>query len=126
MLCRECVKCLTFRLEQAEAESKKSATMSFLDSLVGEALTLGSLLQTIRETDELSQAELAARLGVSKSHLCDIEKGRKAVSPERASRFALELGYSEEQFVRLALQQMIEAAGLDFQVGLTHRDSTSI
>ena len=103
---------------------KKSATMNFLDSLVGEALTLGSLLQTIRETDELSQAELAARLGVSKSHLCDIEKGRKAVSPERASRFALELGYSEEQFVRLALQQMIEAAGLDFQVGLTHRGRT--
>ncbi len=35
--------------------------MSFLDALVGEPLTLGSLLQTIRETDELSQAELATR-----------------------------------------------------------------
>jgi hypothetical protein len=51
-------------------------------------------------------------------HLCDIEKGRKSVSPERASRFARELGYSEEQFVRLALQQLVEVAGLKFQVVL--------
>ncbi len=29
-----------------------------------------------------------ARLGISKSHLCDIERGRKAVSPDRTSRFA--------------------------------------
>jgi hypothetical protein len=65
-----------------------------------------------------------ARLRISKSHLCDIERRRKAVSPDRASRFALELGYSEEQFVRLALQQMVEAAGLDFQVGLTQRGRT--
>jgi transcriptional regulator with XRE-family HTH domain len=92
--------------------------MAFLDGLHAEPLTLGSLLSTIRECDELSQAALAKRLGISKSHLCDIEKGRKSVSPERAARFARELGYSEEQFVRLALQQLVEVAGLKFQVVL--------
>ena len=34
---------------------------------------------------ELSEAELARRLGVSRSHLCNVEKGRKMVSPERAA-----------------------------------------
>lgn len=95
--------------------------MAFLDSLAGEPFTLACLLQTIRETDGYSQADLARRLGISKSHLCDIEKGRKAVSPERASKFALELGYSEEQFVRLALQHMVETAGLRFHVSLRAR-----
>lgn len=99
--------------------TRKSKTMAFLDSIAEDKLTLGSLLSTIRECDELSQAALASRLSISKSHLCDIEKGRKSVSPERAARFARELGYSEEQFVRLALQQLIEVAGLKFQVALT-------
>jgi transcriptional regulator with XRE-family HTH domain len=40
------------------------------------------------------QPELAKKLGISKSHLNDIEKGRKAVSPERAARFAKILGYA--------------------------------
>jgi transcriptional regulator with XRE-family HTH domain len=104
--------------------SKKSSTMSFLDSLAREPLALGSLIQTIREIDAYTQAELARRLGISKSHLCDIEKRRKAVSPERASKFAVDLGYSEEQFVRLALQQMVETAGLRFDVRLSSRSTS--
>ena len=98
--------------------TKKSKTMTFLDALVGEPMTLGGLLVSIRKCDEIPQAALAKRLGISKSHLCDIEKGRKVVSLERAARFAHELGYSEEQFVRLALQQMVEVAGLPFWVQL--------
>ena len=100
---------------------KKSKTMAFLDALVGEPMTLGGLLVSIRKCDEIPQAALAKRLGISKSHLCDIEKGRKVVSLERAARFAQELGYSEEQFVRLALQQMVEVAGLSFWVQLMEK-----
>lgn len=107
--------------------TRKSKAMAFLDAQLGEPLTLGSLLSTLRTCDEISQAALAQRLGVSKSHLCDIEKGRKSVSPERAARFARELGYSEEQFVRLALQQMMQVAGLQFRVVLTllHEEKTA-
>src|ERR1700733_604982 len=97
--------------------------MAFLDALVGEPLTLGGLLAAIRKCDEIPQATLAKRLGISKSHLCDIEKGRKVVSLERAARFAQELGYSEEQFVRLALQQMVEVAGLPFWVQLIDKNA---
>jgi len=44
--------------------------------------------------------------------LCDIEKGRKVVGPERAARFANVLGRSQHQFVRLALQELLDEAGL--------------
>jgi plasmid maintenance system antidote protein VapI len=56
---------------------------------------------------------------VSKAHLCDIEKGRKVVSPERAARFAELLGYSADQFVRLALQDVVDRAGLHYTVQVT-------
>jgi transcriptional regulator with XRE-family HTH domain len=53
------------------------------------------LLQAIRVGEDMSQAEFALRLGVSKSHICDIEKGRKSVSPMRALEFARILKYSD-------------------------------
>lgn len=97
----------------------KSDTMQLMESITGGPLTLGKFLLAIRQGEQLSQKEVASRLAISRTHLCDIEKGRKTVSPARAARFAKELGYSESQFVRLALQAMIEEAGLPFNVRLT-------
>ena len=87
----------------------------FLDKLVG-PLTLTNLLLAHRQGEELSQAEFARLLGISKSHLSDIECGRKAISPDRAARFARALELSEAQFVRLALQDIVDRAGLRFKV----------
>ena len=95
---------------------KKSAAMKFLEDITGGPLSLGKFLQSIRLGEEISQVEFARQLGISKSHLCDIEKGRKLVSPERAAMFAKILKYSSEQFVRLALQDQVEKAGLKFKV----------
>ncbi len=89
-----------------------SAALRFLEGVTGGSLKLGGLLESIRQGERISQTELAEKLGVSRSHLCDIEKGRKTVSPARAARFAKVLGYSEKQFVRLALQDMVDDAGL--------------
>jgi hypothetical protein len=50
------------------------------------------------------------------SHLCDIEKRRKVVSPEQAARFATSLGRSQQQFVRLALQGLVDETGLKMKV----------
>ena len=91
----------------------------FVEGLVGKRIALGMLIEAIRQGEDATQAELAARLGITKSHLCDIEKGRKLVSPERASRFAAILGYSPDQFVRLALQDAVDRAGLPFKVEVT-------
>ena len=53
-----------------------------------------------------------------RSLLCDIEKGRKFLSVSRAAEFADILGYSKEQFVRLALQDEVSRSGLKFKVKL--------
>lgn len=90
----------------------------FLDKLVG-PLTLTNLLLAHRQGEEMSQAEFARVLGISKSHLSDLECGRKAISPDRAARFARALELSEAQFVRLALQDIVDRAGLRFKVQTT-------
>jgi transcriptional regulator with XRE-family HTH domain len=71
---------------------------------------------SIREGEEMTQADFAKKLHLSRSHLCDIEKGRKSVGPARAARFAKILGYPEESFVALALQAQVEEAGLKLTV----------
>jgi transcriptional regulator with XRE-family HTH domain len=96
---------------------RKSAAIRFLEQLGGE-YRFGTMLAAIREGDELTQAEMARKLGVSRSHLCDIEKGRKTVSPARAAEFAHVLRLSEKQFVRVALQELVDDAGLKMQVNL--------
>lgn len=96
--------------------TKKSAALNFLEDLTGGPVTLGKLLEAIRLGEEISQPEFARLLKISKSHLNDIEKGRKAVSPERAARFAKILGYSRERFVALSLQGLVDQAGLRLKV----------
>ena len=97
---------------------KKSDTRKFLERLSGGPVTLSKLLEAIRLGEELSQADFAKKLKISRSHLNDIEKGNKTVSPERAARFAKALGHSEERFVELALQSLIDDAGLRLKVAV--------
>lgn len=83
-------------------------TLSYLENLMGEKLTLGSFILAIRQGEELSQVEFAKLLGVSRQVLCDIEHGRRIISPKKAADYADLLGYSKKQFVRLCLQDMID------------------
>jgi len=98
------------------AKSVLKSDQEFLEGLIGGPLTLGAALSGIRESDGESLSQFAARLGISRSHLCDIEQGRRAVSPERAARFAKALKQHQAQFVRLALQDQVRNAGLRLKV----------
>ena len=89
--------------------------LPFLERLVG-PLTFGRMMESIRLCDELSQAAMARTLGISRQHLCDIEKGRRQVSAERAAQFASILGYSQHVFVALALDDQLRNAGLKMKV----------
>ena len=89
--------------------------LEFFESIDG-PMTLGGMLWSIRMCDELSQTEFARILGVSRSHICDIEKGRKVVSPERAAAWAKVLGYPDTVFVKLALQEQLDRAGVKMSV----------
>jgi transcriptional regulator with XRE-family HTH domain len=95
-----------------------SKTMKFLNSLTGTSLSLPRLMHAIRVGENQSLAQFSQLLGISRSHLCDIEKGRKAVSLSRAIEFADTLGYSKDQFVQLALQTLLQDAGLNYKVSI--------
>jgi len=94
---------------------KKNKPMNFLEGLVGK-LTFGGLIEAMRQAEGMSQVNFAAKLGISKQHLCDIEKRRKFVSPERAAKFAKILGHTERSFVGLALQDIVDQSGLRLKV----------
>lgn len=98
--------------------TRKSKAIQILEELAGGPLTLGRYIFSIREGEGMSQVAFAAKLEISKSHLCDIEKGRKPVSAAKAAEMARVLGYSEKQFVQLALQDSMQRAGLDYKVKL--------
>ena len=99
----------------------KSKAMKFLENLTGGPLTLGGLIWSIREGEEMSMTSFAELLGISRSHLNDIEKGNKAVSPQKAVEYAKILGYSELQFVRFALQDLLNRYDLPYSVELSKR-----
>lgn len=90
--------------------------MRFLEKISGGPLTMSQLLWAIREGEGLTQTEFAKKLGISRANLCDIEKGRRFISEEMAERFAEKLGESKEQFVRLAIQDRLNRANLQYTV----------
>ena len=89
-----------------------------MEQITGKKLTLGNCLWSIRLCDEYTQAGLAQKLGVSRQYLCDVEKGRKKVSPKKAGEFAEKLGYSPLQFIALAIQDALLQDGMHFTVEL--------
>lgn len=90
----------------------------FLEELTGGALTLGELLRSLRVNQGKTQKEFADKLGISVQHLCNIERGLKSVSIERAVKFAQIIRHSERQFIRLALQDEVSRAGQNYRVEL--------
>ncbi len=94
-------------------------TLKDIEKITGTKLTLGKLIWAIRQADEISQVDFAKQLDITKQHLCDIEHGRKSVSPKLAAKYAEILGYSKDQFIRLALQDLVDRDGLNVQVEIT-------
>lgn len=91
---------------------KTKETLNFLENISGKKLSFASLLTAIREGEEMSQAEFAKILGISRQYLCDLEHGRRFTSLKAAAKYAKKLGYAPQQFIRLALQDYADREGL--------------
>jgi transcriptional regulator with XRE-family HTH domain len=87
-----------------------------MEQISGGPLTLARVLTSIRECEEISQSEFARKLKISRQLLNDIEHGRRHVNLEKAARFARALGHPESYFIKLALQALVDEAGLDLKV----------
>jgi transcriptional regulator with XRE-family HTH domain len=99
-------------------KSKGSSDSDLEERILGRPLTLGAAVEGLRVGEELSQVAFAKKLGVSRQYLCDVEKGRRLVSPEQAARFSKVFGHPPAVLVRLALQDAVRASGLNLKVSV--------
>ncbi len=95
--------------------TKKYDSIRTLEKKFG-VMTLGRFIKAMREAEEISQVTYAKKLKISRANLCDIEKGRKIVSPERAAKIAKIIQVSEYVLVQLALQDLLRSANLKYEV----------
>ena len=96
--------------------TKKSRATLYMEKLMGGPQTFGKMIEGLRICDEISQAELARRMKMTRSNLCAIEKGRRGVSIEMAAKFARTLEYSVDYFVKVAIQDQLRKAGLKITI----------
>jgi transcriptional regulator with XRE-family HTH domain len=106
----------TRKAKSAREAKLNAATNAFLEELNAGPLSFGQLLAALRESEAQTLGAIASRLHVSRQHLHQLESGQKRVSAERAVRFARALGHSEVYFVQLALQDLVNDAGLAAKV----------
>ena len=79
-------------------------------------LTVREFLHTWRISEEMSLADFGKLVGMSVANLCDIEKGRKGVSPEKAEQIAKAIGVPCPILIRLSIEESLRAAGLRYTV----------
>lgn len=99
-------------------KSKGSSGSSLEERILGGPLAFGAAVEALRAGDGLSQAAFARKLRISRQYLCDVEKGRRSVSPELAARFAKAFGHPPNVLVQLALQDAVRASGLKLKVSV--------
>ena len=83
-------------------------------------MTFGRFLISWRESEELTQAAFARKLGLSPANLCDLEQGRRIPSPTRAKKIAKKLGLPEMGVIAMALQDTLYEEGIKYSVRLEH------
>lgn len=86
-------------------------------------ISIGEMLHSLRQAQELTQVKMAKKLDISKQDLCNIEKGRKLVSVERAVSFAKALKMPAKTFAKYVLQDQLQKAGLKGEVEISNMAS---
>ena len=79
-------------------------------------LTFGVFLRVARTSMDITQVEMAKKLGVSRSMICDIEKGRQLVSPTLALKIAKKAKLSEKLAIKLCLQDQLNKARIKMKI----------
>ena len=103
---------------KSKASSKKktyeSASKVFRE--LGISPTLGPLVRSLRECDEIPQVDLATRLGVSRQFLSDVEHDRKVVGVDFAKKLSKAMGYPIETFLLPLINGQLKRAGIKAKV----------
>ena len=94
--------------------TKKKATDLFKKEI--KSLSFGNFLRAARTSLGVTQESMAQKLGLSKSMICDIEKGRQLVSPKMALKIAKVSKLSKEQALSLCFQDQVNKLKLKMKV----------
>lgn len=83
-----------------------------------EEMTFGGLIKSLRVCDEITQSDLAKKIGVSKQFLSDVEHDRKDIGISFAKKIADALGYPIESFIELIIKDQLRKQNLHYKVEL--------
>ena len=81
-------------------------------------MSFAGFIRGARASKDLSQVDMAKKLGISRSTLCDIEKGRHLVSPGLAASIAKTCGLSVKIAVLASLQDQLRKSKLKMTLAL--------
>ncbi|MEI6095981.1 MAG: helix-turn-helix transcriptional regulator [Gammaproteobacteria bacterium] len=100
--------------------TKTCDTSNALESTqdIWDKMTFGGLVHSLRISDEISQVELAKKIGVSKQFLSDVEHNRKDVGIGFAKKISDSLGYSIEPLIELLIRDQLRRQHLNYIVEL--------
>jgi DNA-binding XRE family transcriptional regulator len=87
----------------------------FFEKAMG-PMTFGDFLVGVRQSMNVSQADLARKLKVSRSMICDIEKGRVLVSPALAMKIARIGNFPKDMAIKYCLQDQLRKAKIKMKV----------
>jgi len=97
---------------------KKFVNALFATQDIWDQMTFGSLIRSLRISDDITQVDLAKKLNVSKQFLSDVEHDRKDVGMEFAKKFAKVTGYSIEPLLELLILNQLKKSNLNYSVQL--------
>lgn len=86
---------------------KKISTTKIIEELLGEEFSFAMELRAYRTREDISQDELAKKLGVKKSYISNIENKRDKVSAIQAVLFAQKLKMNPVYWLKIVLQDQV-------------------
>jgi len=86
--------------------------------------TLAALVLRLRAERDWSVRDLSSASGIDYGFVASIERGYKPASLNAAARLATALGADAAEFVRLVLQERLDAAGVRLRVAVHAGDET--
>ena len=105
-------------LEKAVLISEPMISGSLLTKKILAKSSFGSFVRGIRQSDGLTQTELAKRLGCTRQYINAIESDRQEVGIETATRIGTALGYGPLTFLEVLIRTQLSRAGLSVKVAL--------
>ena len=90
-----------------------------LDGLSLEKKPLKDRIRYSRERNEMTQGQLAEKIGAKRAYICDVEAGRSNISVKQAILIAQALGCSPKGWAKAATEELLARQGVRTEVSFS-------